>query len=192
MPSDTETETSRGRPIAAFIANHFTRLERKPGKTNRYFWKCNYCGDEQDSLGAHIEGRDNNLPNHISDTRKCSHSPSSARAEALRVVASKKPLAETVQSVSAAPVIDVDSITSPGIPATVATVVRKKRKLQTGTLDGCIDQAMNETQRSNADRKFLRYLIHANVSFRSAENEYLTDFLHDLRPSYDAPKRYVL
>ncbi|KAJ7666863.1 hypothetical protein DFH06DRAFT_984298, partial [Mycena polygramma] len=174
-----------------FTTNHFTRLEKKAGKSNRWFWKCKGCGDDPNSAGFRIEGRDNKLATHISDPRQCPHASSASRAEALRLMASKKPLVVAEGSTSDDMVIDVDAITSPEPSA--ASVPNKKRKANTqGTLNGYIDQAMTETQKNNADRKFLRYLIHANVSFRSAEDDYLADFLHDLRPSYDAPKRYVL
>ncbi|KAF7333350.1 DUF659 domain-containing protein [Mycena venus] len=186
----TATETSRaGRKAASFISNHFERLNKKAGKSNRYLWKCNYCGDDHDSLGASLEGRDNVLPNHIADSRTCSKAPPHARNEALRYMADKKKTSETNVATNSRDddnsVIDVDALV-----ATEAS--RKKRKAAQGTLNGYIDQAMTETQKNSADRKFLRFLIHANVAFQTAENPYLEDFLHDLRPTYDAPNRYPL
>ncbi|KAJ6547272.1 hypothetical protein B0H19DRAFT_854866, partial [Mycena capillaripes] len=151
---------------------------------------CKYCGKDKDSKGAHIEGRDNKLPNHIADSRLCPHAPVSARAEAQRAMASKKPIIESTEDATQASdsttPIDVDAITSSGDPK-----ARKKRK-SPGTLDGYVDQPMTEAQKTTADRKLLRFLIHADVSFRSAEDEYLADFLNDIRPSYDPLKRYVL
>ncbi|KAF8191856.1 hypothetical protein K438DRAFT_1762438 [Mycena galopus ATCC 62051] len=151
------TAAGAGRKPADFNLNHFTRLETKGGKTNRHYYNPN-------TLGDHIEGRDNNLLNHISDSRKCPNAPTTARGEALRLLASKKPLVHSEQSDSAV-AMDVDTVTAPSLSSSS----QKKRKLQ-GTLDGYVDQPMTVAQKNNADRKFLRFLIHANVSFRSAES----------------------
>lgn len=37
-----------------------------------------------------------------------------------------------------------------------------------------------------------RYLVHSNVSFSSSEDWFFHDFVHEIRPSYDPPTRYVL
>ncbi|KAJ7875790.1 hypothetical protein B0H13DRAFT_1893954 [Mycena leptocephala] len=85
------TETSRaGRKPPNSYTNHFECLDKKDDKSNRYNWCCKYCGDEDNSPGASIEGRDNNLPNHLADTRKCRNAPASARLDALRFMADKK------------------------------------------------------------------------------------------------------
>ncbi|KAK7051930.1 DUF659 domain-containing protein [Favolaschia claudopus] len=177
-----------GRKQSDFVANHFIRLEPKAGKSNRFYWKCKYCGDDPNSKGAHIEGRDNYLPNHIQDSRKCPRAPVTARNEAARFLSSKKAITEPDGVADSSTIIDVDAITEAD---TVATQPRKKRKIQ-GTLEGFVDQPITDLQKVRLDRKWLRFLIHANVSFRSSENEYLNEFLNDLRPSYDAPSRYVL
>ncbi|KAJ7918891.1 hypothetical protein B0H13DRAFT_2268879 [Mycena leptocephala] len=79
-----------GRKASTLATNHFTQLDKKHDRTNRYYWKCKYCGDAPNSLGASIECRDNNLPNHLANSRKCPHAPSTARNEALRFMADKK------------------------------------------------------------------------------------------------------
>ncbi|KAJ6591877.1 hypothetical protein B0H10DRAFT_2233193 [Mycena sp. CBHHK59/15] len=189
------TVSAPGRKAPDFNNNHFTCLEPKGGKSNRYYWKCKYCGDNPNSHGAHIEGRDNNLLNHIQDNRKCPNAPTTARAEALRILASKKPLTEPAATESASPgstVIDADAITAPNDAASAPPVAEKRTKRRQGTLDNYVNQPMTIAQKDNADRKWLRFLIHANVSFRSSENEYLGDFLNDIRPSYNAPSRYEL
>ncbi|KAJ6459107.1 hypothetical protein C8R45DRAFT_843648, partial [Mycena sanguinolenta] len=178
-------ETSQaGRKPPAFITNNFTHLGKQTGKTGCYDWKCNHCGDDDDSKGTKLEGRDNILPNHISDSRQCLRAPSNVRSEALRFMADKKKAQSTDQDDA---VIDVDAT-----EALTETVPCKKRRALQGSLDGYVDQAMTTGQKNSADRKSLRFLIHANVPLQSAENPYLSEFLHDLRPSYNAPKRYSL
>ncbi|KAJ7789251.1 hypothetical protein B0H14DRAFT_2310221, partial [Mycena olivaceomarginata] len=152
---------------------------------------CRYCGDEDDSAGACIEGRDNKLPNHLADNRKCPNAPSRARVEALRFMNDKKntsaPATDSSGGTETDPVItDVDRATDAAPPP------QKKRKLAQGLISGFVDHAMTEAQKNSADRKLLRFIIHANVAFRSTENEFLDDFLHDLRPTYNAPSRYQL
>ncbi|KAF7351528.1 DUF659 domain-containing protein [Mycena sanguinolenta] len=51
---------------------------------------------------------------------------------------------------------------------------------------------MTTTQQNSADRKLLRYVIHSNTAFRSVENPFLLEFLHDLRPTYNPPGCYAL
>ncbi|KAJ7165178.1 hypothetical protein C8R46DRAFT_900500, partial [Mycena filopes] len=180
-------ETSRtGRKPSAIATNHFTRTEKKNNKANRFFWKCNYCGDDPNSKGASIEGRDNNLPGHLADSRKCPTAPWSARNEALRFMNDKKKTTEPDAELPASSDLSVIDLTGGEV-----TVSRKKRKIQ-GTMDGFVDQAMSSIQKNSADRKWLRFLIHANVSFRSSEDEFLRDFLAEIHPTYDAPSRYIL
>ncbi|KAJ7906653.1 hypothetical protein B0H13DRAFT_1619239, partial [Mycena leptocephala] len=186
---------SVGRPAASFITNHFTRGAKKPGRSNRYLWNCKYCGDDPGSQGANLEGRDNILPNHLCDSRTCPKAPGTARNEALRFMESKKKTSEAEevtgsQSAGDVAVIDVDAIA--GESTGPVTGSSKKRKTLQGSLDAYVDKAMTQSQQNSADRKFLRFLIHANIAFASAEDPFLAPFLHDLRPSYDAPKRYPL
>ncbi|KAF7350255.1 DUF659 domain-containing protein [Mycena venus] len=91
-------------------------------------------------------------------------------------------------------VIDLDSDTPVATvqPTTSGAIDTSRKKRKLGTLDGFVDHPMSTAQKNRADRKFLRFVIHANISFVSSENEYLNDFLHDLRPSYDAPHRFPL
>ncbi|KAJ6470533.1 hypothetical protein C8R45DRAFT_1015958 [Mycena sanguinolenta] len=179
-----------GRPAPSLYTNNFTRLDKKDNRSNRYEWKCIHCGDNPNSTGARIEGRDNNLPNHLSDTRKCPNAPLDVRNEALRFMVDKKrtsaPVAPTTSSggmPQVATVIDVDATEG----SVASELPRKKRRTIQGTLSSFVDQAMTETQKNSA-----RFFIHANIAFRSAENPFLDDFLHDLRPTYDSPSRYAL
>jgi hypothetical protein len=47
-----------GRKPATFNSLHFDRLEKKPGRSNRWYYKCKYCGDLPNSCGAHIPSAD--------------------------------------------------------------------------------------------------------------------------------------
>ncbi|KAF7372617.1 DUF659 domain-containing protein [Mycena venus] len=184
------TEVARaGRKAPTLYTNHFTHLNKKDDKSGRYNWQCNYCGDDSNGPGASIEGRDNNLPNHLADSRKCQSAPATARAEALRFMADKKKETAPANATQSQPadiaIIDVDA-------EPTAELTRKKRKTVQGTLSSFLDQAMTTTQKNSADRKLLRYIIHANVAFVNVENPYLADFLRDLRPTYEAPGRYAL
>ncbi|KAJ7160830.1 hypothetical protein C8R46DRAFT_905544, partial [Mycena filopes] len=181
-----------GRKPSAIATNHFTQTEKKDNRANCFYWKCNYCGDNPGGKGVSIEGRDNNLPSHLADSRKCPSAPLTARNEALQFMADKK---KTTTPLDAHPIVNSDpsviDLTSGEGPEATGSTIRKKRKLQ-GTLDAFVDQAMLTMQKNNADRKWLRFLIHANVSFRSSEDEFLRDFLAKIRPTYDAPSRYTL
>lgn len=55
-----------GRKAPSLYTNHFTRIRKVANKGNRYNWRCNYCGDDENSSGVSIEGRDNALPMHLS------------------------------------------------------------------------------------------------------------------------------
>ncbi|KAF7364213.1 DUF659 domain-containing protein [Mycena sanguinolenta] len=72
-------------------------------------------------------------------------------------------------------IIDVDAT-----GALTEPISRKERKALQASLDGYVDQAMTTAQKNSADRKLLRFLIHANIPFQSAENPYLDEFLHYL------------
>ncbi|KAJ7080858.1 hypothetical protein C8R44DRAFT_754211 [Mycena epipterygia] len=170
-----------GRKAPSFYTNHFTRGEKKAGKSKCYYWSCNYCGDEEGSCGAKLEGRDNIPPNHLPDSRSCPNVPSAVRNKALRHMAGKKKTSDpdkaaASQTGSNISIFDVDATNE-----LTAVAPRKKRKALNGTLDGYIDQVLSPTQQNSADRKLFR-----------AEDPYLSEFLHDLRPSYDAPKRFPL
>ncbi|KAJ7175573.1 hypothetical protein C8R46DRAFT_890643, partial [Mycena filopes] len=176
-----------GRKPPTLYTNHFTRFDKVNNKGNRYLWRCNYCGDDENSKGTSIEGRDNALPAHLADSRKCSKAPPGARAEALRFMADKKKTSETEPATSS-PASDVAVIDVDAEPAAVV----KKRKGIHGPLASFLDQGMTTVQQNSADRKLLRFIIHTNSAFRSVEDPFLHDFLQDLRPTYTAPGRYAL
>ncbi|KAJ6587428.1 hypothetical protein DFH09DRAFT_909694, partial [Mycena vulgaris] len=124
----------------------------------------------------------------------CKRALPAARAEALRFMADKKKTSKPSDNTSVSKdaddaVIDIDETET---QVNEATTTRKKRKTIQGSLSSFIDNAMTTTQKNSADRKLLRFVIHANVAFRSVENPFLHDFLHDLRPTYNAPGRYAL
>ncbi|KAJ7763164.1 hypothetical protein DFH07DRAFT_770895 [Mycena maculata] len=174
-----------GHPQTSFTTNHFEAGELKPGKSNRRYWKCKYCGDDEDSLGAKLEGRDNVLPNHISDTQQCPNAPATARNDALRHMSEKKSTkaktASKQEQDEDISIIDVDAeapVTKAKSTTGVAVAIRKRRF---GTLDSYVDTTMSTAQKNAADRKLLR-----------VDDPYLDEFLHDLRPSYDSPGQFPL
>ena len=80
-----------GRKVDPFIEKHFIRLDQVNNQSRRYYWKCRYCGEIKNSPGARIEGRDNNLPDHLVGLRSCLGSaPASARTEANLFMQRKK------------------------------------------------------------------------------------------------------
>ncbi|KAF8199410.1 hypothetical protein K438DRAFT_1583395, partial [Mycena galopus ATCC 62051] len=178
-----------GRRAPSLHTNNFTRLDKVSNKGGRYNWKCKHCPNDS----AAIEGRDNALAQHLADSRKCPHAPAGVRNEALRFMADKKKTDSTGHPAASSSngagsdivIVDVDAEPEPE-PS------RKKRRAIHGPLASFLDQAMTTAQQNSADRKLLRFIIHSNSAFRSVENPFLHDFLHDLRPTYDAPGRYAL
>ncbi|KAG1832436.1 hypothetical protein EV424DRAFT_1342403 [Suillus variegatus] len=45
--------------------DNFEHLDKVPNSSGRYFWKYKHCGHLDNSPGAKIQGRDNNLGSHI-------------------------------------------------------------------------------------------------------------------------------
>ncbi|KAJ7735343.1 hypothetical protein B0H16DRAFT_1765265 [Mycena metata] len=185
---------------SSFTTNHFEKGALKPGRSNRRYWKCKYCGDDENNPGAKLEGSDNVLPNHIADSRQCPNAPGTARNEALRFIEAKKSTSDATSDKNQDEpdsVIDVDAEAGPSTAssskagASGAVVVSRKRKFQ-GSLDSFVDTAMSTAQKNSADRKLLRFIIHADIAFASVDDPYLDEFCHDLRPSYDSPGRFAL
>ncbi|KAH0840249.1 hypothetical protein J3R83DRAFT_1256 [Lanmaoa asiatica] len=65
-------------------------------KSNRYYWKCNHCGDLEGSKGSKIQGRDNNLPLHTAET--CSKATPELRQEARAFIFTKGQLTAAPKS----------------------------------------------------------------------------------------------
>ncbi|KAJ7755889.1 hypothetical protein B0H16DRAFT_1235755, partial [Mycena metata] len=141
---------------------------------------CNYCGDDENSTGVSIEGRDNALPSHLADSRKCPNAPSDAQNEALRFMSDKKKTSDPTEPATASRATDIVIIDVDAEP----DAARKKRKAIHGPLASFLDPGMTTAQQNSADRKLLRFIIHTNGAFTSVENLFLHKFLHDLRPTY--------
>ncbi|KAH7904807.1 hypothetical protein BJ138DRAFT_984466, partial [Hygrophoropsis aurantiaca] len=153
---------------------------------------CKWCGEDS----TRIQGRDNNLVNHLIDHQRCPNCPAENRQDA-RVFLAGKSLAN--------PSIAQPAVIAPGITASIAssstsaqsvtsstsTVIARKRQ-RNGTIQGYIDHALSSAQQTTANVKLLRFLIHANIAFRATENPYFRQFLNEIRPSYTAPSRYVI
>ncbi|KIK75104.1 hypothetical protein PAXRUDRAFT_94925, partial [Paxillus rubicundulus Ve08.2h10] len=145
-------------------------------KSNRYFWKCNLCGDMEGSTGTKIQGRDNNLPKHL--TERCTAAPPEVRREAHNFIASKTRSAATESGSSSQ-----DPLTA----MSEAIVPIGKRKKQ--SLDGYIDYPLTK---EHIDLSFFRFFVHANLPFLAIDNPFFHIFLNTIRPSYNPPSRYVL
>lgn len=144
-----------GRPTNHFLSTHFTKLEKKSNKSNRYFWDCNYCS-HANTAGRQIEGRDNKLLLHIIDTKACPNAPVAVRQEARVNLMQKGHLGPGSGPILASPASSHDSNAVVG-PSEVTTV--KKRKGGPGTLDHYVDHALSPQQKAEADVKFFRLLI---------------------------------
>ena len=188
--------SSVGRPISDFITANFTRIEKVNNKSNRYYWKCNTCGDKAGSKGARIQGRDNNLPNHIAHS--CSDASPDVRREARTFILGKTRVSESHENgTSAVSASASDQVVPIG-----------KRKKHSDSLDGYVDYPPTDKQKSQANSRLLQYVIpahfmlslfdccrwfiHANIPFLAVENPFFRLFLDTIRPSYLAPSRYVL
>ena len=185
-----------GRPISDFITTNFTRGEKVDNKSNWYYWKCNICGDKAGSKGAWIQGRDNNLPNHIA--HGCPDASPDVRREARTFILDKTQVPESHRNgTSTAGASALDQIVSIG-----------KRKKHSESLDGYIDYPPTDGQKSQANTRLLQYVIcslfisslsdycrwfiHANIPFLTVENPFFHQFLDIICPSYTAPSQYVL
>ncbi|KAF9234431.1 ribonuclease H-like domain-containing protein [Melanogaster broomeanus] len=172
-----------GRPVPAVITANFTRLDKVDNKSNCYFWKCNLCGDTEGSTGTKIQGRENNLPKHL--TEYCTAAPPDVRREARNFIASK--------TRSAVMVPDSTSSSASQDPSTMtmaAIVPMGKQKKQ--SLDGYIDYPLTKEQSNIANSQLLQFFIHANIPFLAADDPFFHIFLNTIRPSYNAPSQYVL
>ena len=186
-----------GRPLPDFITVNFTRIEKVDNKSNRYYWKCNTCGDKAGSKGARIQGRDNNLPKHI--VHGCPDASPDVRREARTFILDKTRVSESHgNGTSAVSASALDQVVPIG-----------KRKKHSESLGGYVDYPPTDKQKSQANSRLLqcvvhvffvpsfsdcctRWFIYANIPFLAAENPFFHLFLDTIRPSYTTPSRYVL
>ncbi|KAF9241820.1 ribonuclease H-like domain-containing protein [Melanogaster broomeanus] len=163
-----------GRPVASFVDANFTRCDKVLNKSGRYYWKCNFCGNEDGSKGASIQGRDNSLPKHIID---CAAAPSEIRQEARTFIMGKTRL------------LTQSSVTTDVTTSEAIAPIRKRKK---ETLDGFVDYPLTKEQTEEANSRLLQWFIHANIPFLAVNDDFFHYFLNAIRPSYESPSRYVL
>ncbi|KAG0696472.1 hypothetical protein DFH29DRAFT_1025548 [Suillus ampliporus] len=163
-----------GRPVPSFIANNFNRGEKVDNKSGRYYWSCKHCPD-----APHIQGRDNQLPNHL--IQKCKTCPAEIRKQAHMFVMGKAGGENAVEFINSDTINA--SPTPQGSSETVALGKRKKKS----TLMGFVDYPLTQEQHSRVNVKLLRFIIDANIAFSAGENDYLLEFLNEIWPSYTAP-----
>ena len=147
-----------GRSTQKFYTAHFKQGRKVGNNSGRYFWKCNYCGDD----APEREGRETKLFKHILSHDECPNAPAHARVDARLQLIAKGNI--PVQSGSLFNAGSVDSPLSSGAEdhPESSLAVSKKRKKQ-GTLEGFVDHALNESQQQSANLKFLRYVIILNL-----------------------------
>ncbi|KAH7918268.1 hypothetical protein BV22DRAFT_1024864, partial [Leucogyrophana mollusca] len=175
------SKNPKGRPPAKILTDHFKQLDKVDNKSNRWYYECNYCGSNPPG-GARIEGRDNKPIKHLIDPKKCPNAPQSVRNVARTYLAAKSSdvlLPEMISEAAASPSTDDGAI-----------VTAPKR--QRGTLLGFADVALTPAQQDRANVKLFRAIVHANIPFSVVENWYFRNFLDEIRPSYNAPSRYVI
>jgi hypothetical protein len=68
---------SGGWRLNSLIENNFKKGDATSAKSNRYWWNCNHCD-------TRIDGRNNNLFEHLTDAIKCINCPQETRREALQ------------------------------------------------------------------------------------------------------------
>ncbi|THG97345.1 hypothetical protein EW145_g7636 [Phellinidium pouzarii] len=85
-----------------------------------------------------------------------------------------------------------EEVTSEASSLSTQTSTGKKRKLANATLTAFLEKPLDEKTSEEYDRKVLCFLIHANVAFNVAEDDYFITLLYALQPMYKPPSRYVL
>lgn len=143
------------------VTNNFTRLEKKQNKSGRWTWKCNYCGDDENSAGACIEGRDSRHIIHLTSCSKAHESQKRLARKHLRLLKDGGTIDFLITDIgpeNASPSPSTLNLDMPAATSTSTEVIRavKKRKSTIGTLDGYVDRPMSEEQKIAADVKFFR------------------------------------
>ncbi|KAG1761618.1 hypothetical protein EDD22DRAFT_1031796 [Suillus occidentalis] len=145
-----------GRPLPSLINDNFERLERVENSSNRYYWKCKHCSDADNSSGARIQGRDNNLPNHL--IKRCTNANAPLRQAACLFIMEKTGYNADPNAILTA----LDASQSASGTSTVPAISIKKRKAS--NLDGYIDRPLSSEQNNLANAKLLRCVILSSLS----------------------------
>ena len=74
-----------GKKLDEFVDRHFSRVEKKSNRTNRWSMKCRYC--TRDTVIKHRELR---CTVHLSKYEQCPNAPDHVRKEALQRLAVTK------------------------------------------------------------------------------------------------------
>ncbi|KAI0056369.1 hypothetical protein BV25DRAFT_1766862, partial [Artomyces pyxidatus] len=172
-----------GRPSNEFVDKHFEKVGPQNQSTRRYKVRCKYCPPGS-SL---IEHRDNRCVTHTSKVQACPNAPKEVRMDALAILArlTGQEVPSSVNEAASGSALE---------PLTVqdGNPVKKVRLasgagvavVKTRSIDGYMDRAMSEAETKMSNVLFLRYLIHTNSAFSSADNPYFRLFTHSLRASY--------
>ena len=156
MNSETGSEEGpkkTGRPLDS-ITRFFTKNLAKPVKNNRYWWTCNFCKVD-------LQGRDNNLSNHI--LTLCRKVPEETRtAEMVRIANEPRALPKKLRSLtgSSAGQAPLSGFVDSGLPAEIA---------------------------HQANMELLRACASGGFPFWLVDNPHFRRFVSLLRPSYVLP-----
>jgi len=111
------------------------------------------------------EHRDARCLQHLASPDRCPRAPQDARNKANSLMVAKAGLSE-------------DSV-----PA----LSGNKRKL-----DEFLEQPFTKEEVSEANVKLFRFIVHANIPFIAAKDDFFLEFAEHLRPSYNPPSPYTL
>ncbi|KIK81711.1 hypothetical protein PAXRUDRAFT_27795 [Paxillus rubicundulus Ve08.2h10] len=166
---------SGGQPTPALIAPNFTHLDKVDNKSNQFFWKCNICGNTPASLGAKIQGQDDNLPKHV--TNNCPDAPPKVQREACSFIAGKTQSAPTDSGSSSQDTLAVM------LEAIVPVWKRKKQ-----SLDDYINYPLTKEQIFKANSQLL-YTNKEGSSATADKGQAQSPHSHPPRPKDISPKR---
>ncbi|KAG2365601.1 hypothetical protein BDR07DRAFT_1607436 [Suillus spraguei] len=128
-----------GRPLASLIGDSFERLELVPNSSKRYYWKCKHCDNTDGSSGARIQGRDNNLPNHL--IKRCTNAAAPLRQAARLFVMDKTGNTPDQNTILTSPADSLATTSQPASRSSTAAIPIKRRKAS--NLDGYIDHPLS-------------------------------------------------
>jgi len=134
-----------GRPISSFITDNFNRGEKVDNKSGRYYWSCKHCPD-----ALRIQGRDNQLPNHL--IHKCKTCPVEIRKQACMFVMDKAGGEDAVEFINS----DKINASPTQHGSSDPVVLGKRKKKCTSSLNGFVDYPLTKEQHSRANVKLLQ------------------------------------
>ena len=166
--SGAQSATQRGRKYPAIITENFIVLAHVENKSNRKWWKCVHCADDS-SFGARIEGRDNNLLNHLANPKRCPNAPGRVQNLARVALAAKgQPKAGVpLPDETSHPTATSESATSPTAEPSQnpSDTSIKRKRANTTSLEQFFDYPLTPEQEKCANIKLFRYVMSTSLHF---------------------------